>query len=113
MRKYEGLFILNIAGHEDGLNEISDRVTGEITKLGAKIETIQKMDKKHFARVADKAQGSHRADSSKSNVRVFRPNIQFQVSGVWGTAAPRDGPLPRRAASGSSARRPTSSESMP
>jgi ribosomal protein S6 len=45
---------LNIAGREDGLNEISDRVTGEITKLGAKIETIQKMEKKHFARVADK-----------------------------------------------------------
>ena len=54
MRKYEGLFILNTAGREDGLNEMVDRVSGEITKLGAKIETVQKMEKKPFARVADK-----------------------------------------------------------
>ncbi len=39
MRKYEGLFILNLAGREDGLKETIDRVSGELTKHGAKIET--------------------------------------------------------------------------
>jgi ribosomal protein S6 len=54
VRKYEGLFILNTAGREEGLKDIIDRVTGEITKLGGKVETVQKMEKKAFARVADK-----------------------------------------------------------
>lgn len=54
MKKYEGLFILNLAGKEDGLKEAVDRVAGEIIGLGGKVETVQKMDKKPFARVADK-----------------------------------------------------------
>ncbi len=54
MKRYEGLFILNLAGKEDGLKEAVDRVTAEITTLGGKVETVQKMDKKPFARVADK-----------------------------------------------------------
>ena len=54
MRKYEGLFILNTAGREEGLKDTIDRVTAEIAKLGAKIETVQKMEKKAFSRVADK-----------------------------------------------------------
>ena len=54
MRKYEGLFILNMAGREDGLNETVDRLSAEIAKLGCKVETVQKMEKKPFSRVADK-----------------------------------------------------------
>ena len=54
MKKYEGLFILNLAGKEDGVKEAVDRVTAEITALGGKLENIQKMDKKPFARIADK-----------------------------------------------------------
>ena len=54
MKRYEGLFILNLAGKEDGLKEAVDRVTAEITSLGGKVETVQKMDKKAFARIADK-----------------------------------------------------------
>jgi ribosomal protein S6 len=54
VRKYEGLFILNTAGREEGLKDMIDRVTDEIAKLGAKIETVQKMEKKSFSRVADK-----------------------------------------------------------
>ena len=54
MRKYEGLFILNTAGREEGLKESIDRLTAEIAKLGCKIETVQKMEKKAFSRVADK-----------------------------------------------------------
>ena len=54
MRKYEGLFILNTAGREEGLKETIDRLSAEITNLGGKIETVQKMEKKPFSRVADK-----------------------------------------------------------
>jgi len=54
VRNYEGLFILNLAGREDGLKETIDRLSGEIAKLGAKIETVQKMEKRPFSRVADK-----------------------------------------------------------
>jgi len=54
MKKYEGLFILNLAGREDGLKDVLDKLSAEITAVGGKVETVQKMDKKAFARVADK-----------------------------------------------------------
>jgi ribosomal protein S6 len=54
MKRYEGLFILNLAGREEGLKEAIDRVTAEITTAGGKVETIQKMDKRPFARTPDK-----------------------------------------------------------
>lgn len=54
MKRYEGLFILNLAGKEEGLKEAVDRVAAEIAAVGGKLETIQKMDKKPFARVADR-----------------------------------------------------------
>ena len=54
MKRYEGLFILNLAGREEGLNEAVDKVKAEIGAAGGKVETIQKMDKKPFARITDK-----------------------------------------------------------
>ena len=55
MKRYEGLFILNPAGgREDGLKDVLDKVEGEISGAGGKIETVQKMERKPFARVADK-----------------------------------------------------------
>ena len=54
VKRYEGLFILNLAGKEEGLKEAVDRVAAEIAAVGGKLETIQKMDKKAFARVADR-----------------------------------------------------------
>ncbi len=54
MKKYEGLFILNIVGKEDGVKDVIDRISADITAAGGKIETVQKMDKKSFSRVADK-----------------------------------------------------------
>lgn len=54
MKRYEGLFILDTAGKEDSVRDIIDRVTGEVTKLGGKIESVQKMDKKSFARITTK-----------------------------------------------------------
>jgi ribosomal protein S6 len=54
VKKYEGLFILNTAGKEENVKELIDKVTEEITHSGGKVETVQKMDKRQFARVADK-----------------------------------------------------------
>jgi len=51
VRKYEGLFILDLAGKEEAIKDVIDKVTNEITAGGGKIETVQKMDKKAFARV--------------------------------------------------------------
>ncbi|MCI0744671.1 MAG: 30S ribosomal protein S6 [Verrucomicrobia subdivision 3 bacterium] len=54
MKRYEGLFILNTAGKEEGIKDMIDKVSAEITSAGGRIETVQKMDKKNFMRVADK-----------------------------------------------------------
>ena len=53
MKRYEGLFILNSAAREDALKDTIDKISAEITAGGGKIETVQKMDKKTFSRVAD------------------------------------------------------------
>ena len=58
MKRYEGLFILNTSGKEEGAKEVIDKVTAELAAAGCKIETTQKMDKKAFARVADKRSSS-------------------------------------------------------
>lgn len=54
MKRYEGLFILNTAAKEEGIKDAVDKISAEITSAGGTVETVQKMDKKHFARVADK-----------------------------------------------------------
>lgn len=68
MKRYEGLFILNIAGKEDGVKETIDKVSEEIAASGGKIETVQKMDKRPFARV-----------SSRKISSGFYVNVIFQT----------------------------------
>jgi ribosomal protein S6 len=58
MKKYEGLFILNLAGREEGVKDALDKISNDITAVGGKVETVQKMDKKAFARIADKRHSS-------------------------------------------------------
>jgi len=58
VKRYEGLFILNTAGKEETVKEVLDEVSAEITAAGGKVDTVQKMDKKSFARVADKKHGA-------------------------------------------------------
>jgi small subunit ribosomal protein S6 len=52
MNFYEGLFILDIQGKEDGLKEALASVEKEITAQGGKVKGTQKMDRKKFERVA-------------------------------------------------------------
>ncbi len=54
MKRYEGLFILNTAGKEDGIKDALDKISADIAAAGGKVETVQKMDRKTYARVADK-----------------------------------------------------------
>ena len=54
MKKYEGLFILNTVGKEDGIKETIDKISADIAATGGKVETVQKMDKRPFSRIADK-----------------------------------------------------------
>ncbi len=54
MKRYEGLFILNTAAKEEGIKDVIDKISAEITSAGGKVETVQKMDKKAFSRVADR-----------------------------------------------------------
>ena len=54
MKRYEGLFILNTAGKEEGVKTALDKISTEIVTAGGKVETVQKMDRKPFARIADK-----------------------------------------------------------
>lgn len=58
MKRYEGLFILETAGKEEGIKDAIDKISAEITAAGGKVETVQKMDKKNFTRVADKKHSS-------------------------------------------------------
>lgn len=70
MKLYEGLFILKTSGKEEGVKETIDKVTAEIGAAGGKLETVQKMDKRAFARVAD-----------KRNASGFYVNVIFRATG--------------------------------
>ncbi len=69
MKRYEGLFILNTAGKEEGVTDIIEKVRSEIGAAGGKVETVQKMDKRPFARVPDKKHSSG-----------FYVNVIFEVA---------------------------------
>jgi small subunit ribosomal protein S6 len=58
VKKYEGLFILNLAGKEEGVKDVMDKITHEIETVGGKVENTQKMDKRSFARVTNKRESS-------------------------------------------------------
>jgi small subunit ribosomal protein S6 len=54
VKRYEGLFILDTAGKEEAIKDTIDKISAEITSAGGKVETVQKMDKRSFSRVANK-----------------------------------------------------------
>jgi small subunit ribosomal protein S6 len=54
VKNYEGMFILNTAENEAGVQAIVDRLSASIADEGATVLNVQKLDKKSFARVANK-----------------------------------------------------------
>jgi small subunit ribosomal protein S6 len=59
LKKYEGLFILDVVGREDAEKDIIDRIQKEIEQTGGKVETVQKMGQKPFARPNSKRSAGH------------------------------------------------------
>lgn len=49
---------MDTAGKEETIKDTIDKVSAEISSLGGKVETVQKMDKRNFARVANKRHSS-------------------------------------------------------
>ena len=76
MKRYEGLFILETAGKEEGIKDTIDKISAEITTLGGKVETVQKMDKKSFMRVADK---KHNAGFYVNIIFESQPSVVEQL----------------------------------
>src|SRR6185295_6598209 len=54
MKRYEGLYILESAAKEENIKEAIDKISDEIKALKGRVEGVQKMDKKPFARGDDK-----------------------------------------------------------
>ena len=76
MKRYEGLFILETAGKEEGIKDAIDKISSEITSAGGKVETVQKMDKKSFARIADK---KHNAGFYVNVIFESEPSVVNQL----------------------------------
>ena len=49
INRYEALLVLNTQGKDETVKEIVDRLESEFEKEGAKIEQVQKMDKRQFS----------------------------------------------------------------
>jgi small subunit ribosomal protein S6 len=59
MNRYEALLVLNTQGKDDTVKEVVDRLESEFEKEGAKIEQVQKMDKRQFSYVAGGLDSGH------------------------------------------------------
>jgi ribosomal protein S6 len=76
VNKYEGLFILNTAGKEEAVKDTIDKLSAEITSAGGRVETVQKMDKRNFTRVADK---KHNAGFYVNVIFEAQPSLLAQL----------------------------------
>ncbi len=55
MKRYEGLFILNTAGKEEGIKDALDKISADIASAGRQGRNrAENGQKRHFRRVADK-----------------------------------------------------------
>src|SRR6516164_10903907 len=48
-RRYEALLVLNTQAKEENVKEMIERLESEFEKEGAKVEQVQKMDRRHFS----------------------------------------------------------------
>jgi ribosomal protein S6 len=82
VKRYEGLFILETAAKEEGIKDAIDKITAEITSQGGKVETVQKMDKKSYSRVANKR---HTAGFYVNVIFEGQPTLIDQLKKRFGT----------------------------
>ncbi len=97
---YEGLFILNTSGKEEGSKELIERLEKDIQAGGGKINKVERMDKRPFARVAHDVDSGYYVnivfDMEPSQLDAFRLKLRldedvFRVMFLrsHGTPAPR------------------------
>lgn len=65
-----------MAGREEGVKDTLDLISNEIVAAGGKVETVQKMDRKNFMRVADK---KHNAGFYANVIFTGTPTIVSQL----------------------------------
>jgi len=101
MKRYEGLFILETAGKEEGIKESIDKISAEIATAGGKVETVQKMDKRNFVRIADKKHNAgyyvnviFESEPSTLDQLKHRFAMNEEVFRVMFTTAPPPKPTP-------------------
>ena len=58
-RRYEALLVLNTQAKEENVKEMIERLESEFEKEGAKVEQVQKMDKRQFSYVAGELDAGH------------------------------------------------------
>ena len=49
--RYEGLLVLNLKGKEDSAQKVIERIEKDFATEGAKVESVQKMEHRHFSYV--------------------------------------------------------------
>ena|SRR3974377_2077053 len=101
MKRYEGLFILETAGKEEGIKDTIDKISSEIASAGGKVETVQKMDKRNFVRIADKKHNAgyyvnviFESEPSTLDQLKHRFAMNEEVFRVLFTTAPAPKPAP-------------------
>ena len=52
--RYEGLLVLNLKGKEDSAQKVIERLEKDFSTDGAAVESVQKMDQRHFSYVKGK-----------------------------------------------------------
>ena len=50
--RYEGLFVLNVKGNDEGAKEIVERLEKDFAREGAQVEQVQRLDRRQFSYVA-------------------------------------------------------------
>jgi ribosomal protein S6 len=54
VKRFEGLFILDLTNKEEGLNDVIEKIKAVIAAAGGRVESVQKQDRKPFARVTNR-----------------------------------------------------------
>lgn len=107
IQTYEGLFILNNAGKEEGIREMIEKLEKDIQKAGGKPVKVERMDKRPFARVARKVDSGYYVnivfEMPSQNLAAFRSKLKlddeifrsmFFAAGRRGTAKERSARAP-------------------
>ncbi len=83
-RTYEGLFILDTSGKEEGSKELVENLEKEIQKAGGKTLKIERLDKRPFARVAHKLDAGYYVnivfDMEPDKLAGFRGKLKLDES---------------------------------